>query len=161
MNMDKLWGYACSGELENLKEYYENGGETNRRYFKFNRYHSLIAGAYRNGNIETVKYLVSVGETITAEEETEIRGFLNRMDKSKLFVDNLDYLERFMMTENWADGNTPKQARAIFTTACIVGELQADTLKADSILKDLYKKAALEDLISYDDFENFMYELLV
>ena len=79
MNMDKLWGYACSGELENLKEYYENGGETNRRYFKFNRYHSLIAGAYRNGNIETVKYLVSVGETITAEEETEIRGFLNRM----------------------------------------------------------------------------------
>lgn len=161
MNMDKLWGYACSGESENLKEYYENGGETNRRYFKFNRYHSLIAGAYRNGNIETVKYLVSVGETITAEEETEIRGFLNRMDKSKLFVDNLDYLERFMITENWADGNTPEQARAIFTTACIVGELQADTLKADGILKDLYKKAALEDLISYDDFENFMYELLV
>lgn len=161
MNIENLWSYACSGNLEKLKKYFENGGEVNRRYSKFNQEHSLIAGAYRNGFFEVVKYLVSVGETIITEEETEIRGFLNRLNKPKIFVDNLDLLKNFMITENWDYNNVPEQARAIFTTICIIGDIQADTSQGDNILKDLYHISALEDLIEYDEFESFMYELLV
>lgn len=83
------------------------------------------------------------------------------MDKTKLFFDNLNLLKNFMITENWDYNNVPEQVRAIFTTICIIGNIQADTLQGDSILKDLYEKSALEDLIEYDDFENFMYELIV
>ena len=51
--------------------YYENGGKINRRYFTFGIAHSLIAGAFRNGEIETVKYLKSVGETTEGKMEYE------------------------------------------------------------------------------------------
>jgi len=57
-----LWGAACSGEIETLKAYYMNGGKIGRTYEKFGICHSLIAGAYRNGNFETVRYLLDVGE---------------------------------------------------------------------------------------------------
>ena len=34
-DINKLWEYACSGNIEKLKEYYENGGSVNNRYSKF------------------------------------------------------------------------------------------------------------------------------
>lgn len=64
-----LWSAACSGEIDILKAYYENGGKVGREYFKFGIAHSLIAGALRNGNFETVDYLLSVGETVSGESE--------------------------------------------------------------------------------------------
>ncbi len=70
--IDELWMAACSGDIETLREYYGNGGKENRRYNKFLVNHSLIAGAYRNGQIETVKYLYSIGEIPEAHEMDEI-----------------------------------------------------------------------------------------
>lgn len=64
-----LWSAACSGEIDILKAYYENGGKVGREYFKFGIAHSLIAGALRNRNYETVDYLLSVGETVSGESE--------------------------------------------------------------------------------------------
>lgn len=64
-----LWSAACSGEIDILKAYYENGGKVGREYFKFGIAHSLIAGALRNKNYETVDYLLSVGETVSGESE--------------------------------------------------------------------------------------------
>lgn len=78
----KLWEYACSGENEKLQEYYNNGGKVNRRYRACGKYHSLIAGAYRNGNIETVMMLIDNGETIQPEEQTEI-------NLSNIYMENL------------------------------------------------------------------------
>ena len=72
-DINELWEYACSGNIEKLKEYYDN------RYSKFGEGHSLIMGAFRNNQFETVEYLMSEGERLspkeTAEIKTELRKF--------------------------------------------------------------------------------------
>lgn len=75
MTMEKLWEAACCGENEKLKKYYESGGEINRRWKAFGKTHSLIAGAYRNGNLDTVDLLYKYGEHPEAHEMDEI-GFI-------------------------------------------------------------------------------------
>lgn len=78
VKIETLWECACDGNIESLKVYFENGGEMSRRFKAFGGEHSLIMGAYRNNNFETVEYLLSVGEAITPEE----KKMLNReMDK--------------------------------------------------------------------------------
>ena len=71
--IEELWMAACSGDMETLKDYYKNGGEVNRRYSKFGINHSLIAGAYRNGNFAIVSYLYEVGETPEEHEKQEVK----------------------------------------------------------------------------------------
>lgn len=74
--IEKLWGLACSGDIKSLKFYYDHGGKANRRYVKFGKTHSLIAGAFRNGEYATVEYLRSVGETTEGEaERIELKAF--------------------------------------------------------------------------------------
>lgn len=78
--------------------------------------------------------------------------------KEQLF----EYLEDFMIQNNWLDEYTPKQARAIFTTICLVGNIDADTAVCDNMLFELYNKAYIESIdINYDDFEEYMIELIV
>ena len=68
---EKLWTAVCCGEIETLKDYYQNGGEVGRTYKKFGKSHSLIAGAYRTGNYDIVHYLLEVGEKLE-KDETDI-----------------------------------------------------------------------------------------
>ena len=75
MTITKLWEAACCGENETLKEYYQNGEKINRRYRAFGKFHSLIAGAYRNGNLDTVDLLYKYGERPESHEMDEI-GFI-------------------------------------------------------------------------------------
>lgn len=75
MTMEKLWEAACCGENDKLIKYYENGGEINRRWRAFGKFHSLIAGAYRNGNFDTVDLLYKYGERPETHEMDEI-GFI-------------------------------------------------------------------------------------
>lgn len=78
--------------------------------------------------------------------------------KEKLYK----YLESFMIENNWLDGNTPEQARALFTTLCFIGDINPDTSICDNMLLELYSKADIESIdINYDDFEEFMIELIV
>lgn len=72
-----------------------------------------------------------------------------------------DYLKTFMITNEWWNGNAFKQTRAIFTTLCCIGDIEADTRKCDGILWTLYKDACVEEIMEYDEFENFMLELIV
>lgn len=72
MTIDELWTYACSGNITRLKTYYNNSGKLNRRYDKFSTEHSLIMGAFRNNQYDTVEYLMSVGETLTEKEKEEM-----------------------------------------------------------------------------------------
>lgn len=100
--IENLWAYACCGDLKKLKEYYKNGGETNRRYYAIGSYHSLIAGAYRNENYETVKFLLSVGETIIYQTEKDIdiwKFYLN------IFMRDVEKIINYF--ENY-NGNSPK-----------------------------------------------------
>lgn len=78
---ETLWHAACSGDIETLKAYYLSGGKIGRKYDEFGICHSLIAGAYRNGNFETVRYLLDVGEQ-PDEYETDI-------DLKALFMDDV------------------------------------------------------------------------
>lgn len=160
-NINQIWSYACSGETENLRAYYNNGGEKNRRYEAFGQEHSLIAGAYRNGQFDTVEFLLSVGETIMDDEQSEILAYINRLNASQEIVSMLEFLKHFMKTENWLNANTPEQARALFTSICLIGNYEADTKIPDGILHELYIEAAMEDLVSYYEFESFMYGLIV
>lgn len=72
-----------------------------------------------------------------------------------------NYLKSFMIESNWEEGNTAEQARAIFTSICFVGYIDADTAECDNILRALYNEAAMEDIMSYEEFEAFMIELIV
>lgn len=73
----------------------------------------------------------------------------------------LNYLFDYMIQENWENKNVKEQARAIFTTICCVGDIETDTRECDEMLAALYWRSALEELIEYEEFENFMLELIV
>ena len=77
--------------------------------------------------------------------------------KNELF----NYLKSFMIESGWHDGNTAEQARAIFTTLCFVGNVDADTMECDSLLWDLYTKACMNEVMEYDNFEAHMIKLIV
>lgn len=47
-------------------------------------------------------------------------------------------LRHFMISENWLDKNVPEQARAIFTTICIINDWDADTSNTGMLLMKLY-----------------------
>ena len=79
-DINKLWEYACSGNIEKLKEHYDNDGSVNNRYIKFGEGHSLIMGAFRNNQFDTVEYLMSVGEEITPKEYEEIQTVMRKQD---------------------------------------------------------------------------------
>ncbi|MBR3996117.1 MAG: hypothetical protein IKI97_12665 [Clostridia bacterium] len=91
-DINKLWEFACSGNTEKLKEYYENGGSINNRYFRFGESHSLIMGAFRNSHYDTVEYLMSVGEGLTNKEYDEIKANLRQQDIMHQLVDRQELL---------------------------------------------------------------------
>ena len=73
----------------------------------------------------------------------------------------LNYLIDYMIQENWENKNVKEQARAIFTTICCIGDIEADTRECDDILSVLYWRSVLGELIEYEEFEDFMLELIV
>ena len=79
-DINRLWEYACSGNIEELKKYYDNGGSINNRYFKFGEGHSLIMGAFRNNQFDTVEYLMSVGEELSKKEYMEIQTEMRKLE---------------------------------------------------------------------------------
>lgn len=76
-----------------------------------------------------------------------------------------NYLKSFLMEnsieEEWMNEHTLKQARAIFTTMCLIGYIDADTVECDNILLRLYNETDVRLIMSYDNFEMFMVELIV
>ena len=71
------------------------------------------------------------------------------------------YLKSFMIESEWANGNTPEQARAMFTTLCFIGNIDADTKECDEILGSLYWAASMNDIMKFDEFVSFMVALIV
>lgn len=69
------------------------------------------------------------------------------------------YLYDFTAGSSWDDDKVPEQVRAIFTTLCITGDIDADTREADYILQTLYQSA--EESVTYEEFQEFMLELIV
>lgn len=81
MPIETLWMLVCDGNIKELKEYFSSEyGILNRRYCMFGKENSLIMGAFRNEELDTVEYLLNIGETVTLEEEKEILNELRRID---------------------------------------------------------------------------------
>lgn len=96
LTIDELWIAACSGDLTTLRSYYSGVCEINRRYHKFGSDHSLIAGAYRNNQMETVDFLLDMGETIMDHERKELKEVYYRavvLAATRLvnYTKNIDY----------------------------------------------------------------------
>lgn len=86
-NIEDLWTWACSGDIDKLKSFYDNGGSINNRYFRFGESHSLIMGAFRNNQFDTVEYLMSVGEELTQKEYDEIHTEMQKQDIMQRLVE--------------------------------------------------------------------------
>ena len=84
--IEELFGYACSGNIEKLKEYYETGGTVGNCINKLWNDHSLIMGAFRNDQFDTVEYLLEVGEKPTPKEQEEIRKQIRCWELMKRMV---------------------------------------------------------------------------
>ena len=79
------------------------------------------------------------------------------MDKEQM----LDYMIAFSVENNWEYENVPDQLRSFFTTWCFLFDVDADTKECDDALHTLYRRAELEEIIEYDDFEVFMIKFIV
>ena len=79
--IEQLWEASCSGDINTLKHYYRRESRVlNRRYKAFGGETSLIMGAFRNNQFDTVDYLISVGETITDDEKEMIQREFKRIE---------------------------------------------------------------------------------
>lgn len=87
ISTETLFGYACTGDIEKLKEYYQSGEAiTGRTFYKYGKEHSLIMGAFRNDQFETVEYLLKIGEKPTDEEKEQLKKELMRWNLMKIMV---------------------------------------------------------------------------
>lgn len=69
---EKLFEMACTGDLENLDTYWKITGSLDVTCRKFGAEHSLVMGAFRNRQWETVRWLLEHGAKLTDSEQEEI-----------------------------------------------------------------------------------------
>ena len=69
---DPLWNAVCNNDLDYVKNYYAQGGESNKRFNS----HSLTIVALRNHNVDMVRLLEKNGETILDKEAQEYTKLL-------------------------------------------------------------------------------------
>ena len=81
--------------------------------------------------------------------------------KLDMLNEMFDYLKSFMIESYW-EGTAKEQSRAIFTTICLMGYIDADTSACCNLLHELWSSAAIGDLgVGYDEFERYMVKLIV
>ena len=82
---------------------------------------------------------------------------INKMNKH----DFLNYIIDYAVCTGWEDYHGKDQIRALFTSWCLIFHIDADTKECDDALNVIYWRAAMEELIEYKDYEQFMIELIV
>lgn len=124
-------------------------------------------GGYFNSKEEAEKYksehelYVMAAEYITCKKQWALVFPVHAVSDSGT-VELLGYLKRFMMQSEWDDEHVANQVRAIFTTLCLTRGIVADTSICDTILNELYCLPPLQSAdITYENFENFMLQLIV
>ncbi len=79
MTAEKLFELACAGETETLRKLYHSGQRLDVTYEKFGKEHSLIMGAFRNRQWDTVRWLLGSGAGLTPAEQAEINDRYQEM----------------------------------------------------------------------------------
>ena len=79
----------------------------------------------------------------------------------------IEYLKNFLIQNDWCEKYTKEQARSIFTTICLMENIDADTAECDEILSYVYDESDVVETIEFDElatygsFKNYMIELIV
>lgn len=73
----------------------------------------------------------------------------------------LNYIIDYAIHTGWEEFNGKDQIRALFTSWCLIFHIDADTKECDDTLNVIYWRAAMEELIEYEDYEQFMIEFIV
>ena len=88
-NTEQLFGLACSGNIKALEDYWNGEGDLNVTYQKFGKEHSLIMGAFRNQQYDTVRWLKNHGCRLTHEEQDEINMEYMRIKTIELLASDI------------------------------------------------------------------------
>lgn len=75
--------------------------------------------------------------------------------------DFLNYIIDFSINVGWEDCHGKDQIRALFTSWCLIFHIDADTKECDETLNVIYWRAAMEEVVEYEDYERFMIEFIV
>ena len=73
----------------------------------------------------------------------------------------LNYIIDYAIHTGWEDCHGKDQIRALFTSWCLIFRIDADTKECDEALNVIYWRSALEELVEYKDYEQFMIEFIV
>lgn len=88
-NTEQLFGLACSGNIKALEDYWNKEGSLNVTYEKFGKKHSLIMGAFRNQQYDTVRWLKNHSCRLTDEEQDEVNMEYMRIKTVELLADDI------------------------------------------------------------------------
>lgn len=73
----------------------------------------------------------------------------------------LNYIIDFAMDTEWDELKRKEQLRALFTSWCFVYGINVDSKECDDVMTIIYEKVLMEPVIDYDEFEEYMIELIV
>lgn len=73
----------------------------------------------------------------------------------------LNYIIDYAIHTGWENWNGKDQIRALFTSWCLIFHVDADTKECSDALNVIYWRAAMEELIEYENYEQFMIEFIV
>lgn len=79
ITVNELFGMACTGDIRELEEYWNDNGNLNIKYEKFGQCHSLVMGAYRNKQYDTVNWLLEHGTKLNEHEQEEVNDKYYRL----------------------------------------------------------------------------------
>lgn len=75
--------------------------------------------------------------------------------------DFLNYIIDYAICTGWEDWNGKDQIRALFTSWCLIFHVDADTEECDDALNTIYRRAVMEELVKYEDYQRFMIEFII
>lgn len=73
----------------------------------------------------------------------------------------LNYIIYYAIHIGWEDCNGKDQIRALFTSWCLIFQIDADTEECSDTLNIIYWRATMEELVEYEDYVQFMIEFIV
>lgn len=86
---EQLFELSCSGNIKALEDYWNIEGSLNVAYEKFGKKHSLIMGAFRNRQYDTVRWLKNHNCRLTDEEQDEINMEYMRIKTIELLANDI------------------------------------------------------------------------
>lgn len=79
LTKNKIWSAVCSGDIFTLEETIKEWQGKNITHLAFGIEHSLIMGALRNKEFQTVCYLIKNGENVLPHETEELLQYFKEV----------------------------------------------------------------------------------